>query len=304
MISVSGSIKVVIVRYCLLLLLALGAASNAVALDVPYLSGRLNDRANLINPAAKERIESRLKALENGTGAQFVVLTIPSLEDEALEDFSMRVVETWKLGRKGIDDGVLLLVARDDRKIRIEVGYGLEPVLTDLESGRIIDYLMVPAFRKGDFEGGIESAAEAISRAIQGDKAAIPEGPAEPDNLMMEIVFLGVFGLFMLPFIYYAVALQGSGGWVMYGFLTPFFTLFPMVAGKTVALVSVILWLAIIPVLRAIWPAEWRVKDDEKAVGRKGRKSRGGRRSSGFSSGGGFSGGGGSFGGGGASGGW
>lgn len=294
-------VNMVIVRYCLLLALVMGAALDAVALDVPYLSGRLNDRANLIDPAAKERIESLLQALETRTGAQVVVLTIPSLENEALEDYSMRVVETWKPGRKGIDDGVLLLVAHDDRKIRIEVGYGLEPLLTDLASGRIIDYLMVPAFKTGDFEGGIESAVKAISGAIQGDKSAIPENPPKQGNLMMEIVFLCIFGLFMLPFIYYAVALQGRGGWVMYGFLTPFFALFPMIAGKTVALVSVGLWLAIIPVLRALWPAEWRVKDDEKAAG---RKSRGGRRSSGFSSGGGFSGGGGSFGGGGASGGW
>jgi uncharacterized protein len=296
--------KMMMIRYCLLLMLAFGAAADAIALEVPYLSGRLNDHAGLIGPAAKERIENLLRAVEDSNGAQLAVLTVPSLEDEVLEDFSIRVVETWKLGRKGIDDGVLLLVAHDDRKIRIEVGYGLEPVLTDLASRRIIDYLMVPAFRKGDFEGGIESAVKAIAGAIQGDTTAIPEVPAKSDNLMMEIIFLSVFGLFMLPFAYYAVGLEGAGGWVVYGFLAPFFALFPMVAGKTVALVSVGLWLAVIPVLRAVWPAKWRVKADEKVVGLRGSRSRGGRRSSGSSSSGGFSGGGGSFGGGGASGGW
>ncbi len=291
-------------RFVLILILLMGVAVDLAALEVPYLSARVNDLAELLDDAAETHLNSSLDSLQKSTGAQLVVLTIPSLQREVLEDYSMRVVETWKLGRKGVDDGVLLLVSRDDRKIRLEVGYGLEAVLTDLASRRIIDYLMMPAFRKGDFEGGIESAVEAISGAIQGDKAAIPEKLAESNNLMMETIFLAVFGLFMLPFVYYAVALQGSGGWIMYGFLTPFFALFPMVAGKTVALVSVGLWLAIIPVLRAIWPAKWRVKSDGDGVGRRGRKSRGGRRSSGFSSGGGFSGGGGSFGGGGASGGW
>lgn len=285
-------------------MLVLTPALDALALEVPYLSGRVNDQAALISPVAKERIEKHLQALEQSTGAQVAVLTIPSLETDVLEGFSIRVVETWKLGRKGVDDGVLILVVRDERKIRIEVGYGLEPVLTDLSSRRVIDYLMVPAFRMGDFEGGIEAAVEAIAGVIQGEKDTIPEMPAENDNLVPEIIFLTVFGLFMLPFAYFAVALKGAGGWVMYGFLTPFFGLFPMVAGKTVALISVGLWLALVPVLRLIWPKKWRVKSDDKESSRKGRKSRGKRRSSGFSMGGGFSGGGGSFGGGGASGGW
>lgn len=300
-----------LMRCCLFLILFSGLTLDAVALDVPYLSGRVNDLAELLSPEARERIERRLRQTEESKGAQVVLLTIPGLEDESLEAFSIRVVETWKLGRKGVDDGVLLLVVRDERKIRLEVGYGLEPVLTDLASRRIIDYLMVPAFRKGDFSAGIESAVGAIAGAIGGDQQAIPQsmvgssGDANGSNLG-EIIFLAMFGLFMLPFVYYAVALKGTGGWVMYGFLTPFFGLFPMVIGSTAALISVALWLISIPLLRAIWPKSWHIKEEDESVGRKGRKGRRsgrGRRSSGFSSGG-FSGGGGSFGGGGASGGW
>lgn len=137
------------------LLLAL-AAGPSPALEVPYLSGRVNDLADLLNPGAEGRLEQTLGQLEQETGAQAAVLTIPSLEGDPLEDFSLRVVETWKLGREEADDGVLLLIARDDRKVRIEVGYGLEATLTDVQSKRIISNLMTPRFREGDFDGGVE----------------------------------------------------------------------------------------------------------------------------------------------------
>ena len=103
------------------------------------------------------------------------VLTISSLDGDPLEDFSMRVVETWKLGREDADDGVLILIARDERRMRIEVGYGLEGVLTDAQSGRIIDHLMAPRFREGDFNGGVGAAVEAVSSAIRGEPVDLPE---------------------------------------------------------------------------------------------------------------------------------
>ena len=107
---------------------------TALALDVPKLSGRVNDYADLISPAAEARIEHTLEALEQDEGAQLVVLTIDSLEGEQLEEYSLRVAETWKLGRAEQDDGALLLIAKNDRKMRLEVGYGLEPVLSDVMS--------------------------------------------------------------------------------------------------------------------------------------------------------------------------
>ncbi len=126
------------------------ASSAVLALEVPYLAGRVNDQANLLEDGFEGQLEERLRLLEEETGAQVAVLTIPSLEGDPLEDFSMRVVETWKLGRAGADDGVLILIARDERRMRIEVGYGLEPVLTDAEAGRIVSRMMAPKFRSGD----------------------------------------------------------------------------------------------------------------------------------------------------------
>ena len=160
-----------------LAVLTLLAAPAARALKVPYLAGRVNDGAGLMSPEARERIESKLAALEGETGAQVAVLTLPSLEGEPLEDFSLRVVETWKLGRAGVDDGVLVLVARDDRQMRIEVGYGLEGALPDAAANRILANLMTPRFRAGDFDGGVEAAVDAIAGTVRGEEGLIPEDP-------------------------------------------------------------------------------------------------------------------------------
>jgi uncharacterized protein len=108
-----------------LVLLAAAVAPTATALEVPYLTGRVNDHAGMLTETERERIEAKLAALETGAGAQVAVLTVESLDGEAIEAYALRVAEAWQLGRKGRDDGVLLLVARDDRALRLEVGYGL-----------------------------------------------------------------------------------------------------------------------------------------------------------------------------------
>ena len=125
-------------------LLGAALAAPLPALEVPFLSGRVVDLAGMLTESEKQSVEQKLAAFEKKTGAQVAVLTLPSLEGEPLEDYSIRVVETWKLGRTGHDDGVLLLIARDDRKMRIEVGRGLEDRLTDLVAGRILDHLLRP----------------------------------------------------------------------------------------------------------------------------------------------------------------
>jgi len=125
----------------LALALALGVllvVGPAFALDVPSLDGRVNDHARLLSPDRAASLEERLAGYEQKTGHQFVLLTIASLEGDPLEDFSIRTVEKWKLGRKKVDDGLLLLIAKKERKVRIEVGYGLEGNITDAESSRII----------------------------------------------------------------------------------------------------------------------------------------------------------------------
>ena len=284
-----------------LLVLLLSVAGGVWSLDVPYLSGRVNDQVGLIGDQSRARIVGTLEQLEKETGAQIAVLVIPTLRDDALEDFSLRVAETWKLGRKGADDGVLLLVVHQDRKIRIEVGYGLEPVLTDADCRRIIDHLMVPAFRAGDFEQGIEAAVQAMAGKIRGEEGAIPESvdDAQPEGTWM---FVGIFGAMLTPFVVFAIALRGAGGWTLFLFLAPFFFIIPSILDVAFGVLGLIIWLTVIPLLRLIWPKAWQIEPGKG--GGSGGSSSSGSSSWGGSSGGGFSGGGGSFGGGGASGGW
>jgi uncharacterized protein len=200
-------------------------AAGVSALEVPYLAGRVNDQAKLLDDGFESQLEERLRLLEEETGAQVAVLTISTLEGDPLEDFSMRVVETWKLGREDADDGVLILVARDERRMRIEVGYGLEGVLTDAQSGRIIDHLMAPRFREGDFNGGIGAAVDAVSSAIRGEPVDLPERRTSSEGFNPgSFIFLLIFGL---PFINIALAARGAAGWIVGIFLTPFFFAFP-----------------------------------------------------------------------------
>ena len=279
-------------------LMTLFVVSSGAALDVPYLSGRVMDSAGLLSPSKAEQLADQLQLLEEETGAQVAVLTIPSLEGDSLEDFSLRVVETWKLGRADVDDGVLILVARDDRKMRIEVGYGLEGALTDAQSGRIIDRVMAPRFRAGDFDGGVEGAVEAVSAAIRGEELILPEPQAKQTGF--DPAGLIVFFIFGLPFIGAALSTKGISGWIMGFFMTPFFFVIPAVIfGVRVGVVVAALWLVAFPILRIVTP-----KSSAKGRGGFWGPIIGSGGGGGGFSGGGFSGGGGSFGGGGASGGW
>jgi uncharacterized protein len=299
---VSGRRRLMYIPAFLSVALSVAVAS---ALEVPYLSGRVVDQANLLDDGRESLLEERLQLLEQETGAQVAVLTIPSLEGDPLEDFSMRVVETWKLGRSGADNGVLILIARDDRRMRIEVGYGLEGTLTDAQGGRIIDQLMAPRFREGDFTGGVEAAVDAVSSAVRGEPVELPDEPPGSGGIDPgAVVFFLIFGL---PFVNAALSARGAVGWVLGFFLAPFIFAIPAaIFGFAVGAVVGAAWLLLFPLLRLILP--------KTAAGR-GSRSRGGvfwgpffgGGGGGFSSGGsfgGFSGGGGSFGGGGASGGW
>lgn len=210
-------------------------AFRAYAFEVPPLEGRVNDRAELLSPAVKQRLTARLAAHEQATGAQLAILTVNSLEGAPLEDYSIRVVETWKLGKKGQDNGVLILVAKVDRKMRIEVGYGLEGTLPDIVAGRIVRDVMAPRFRKGDYDGGISQAVEAVIGKTGGEAEALPQetkdvnvdstvprDPTEaktskPQGLIGGILRL-VFGLIKFAFfivivlIVIFISLLGGGG--------------------------------------------------------------------------------------------
>ena len=143
-------------------------ATAALALDVPAYKGRVNDYAGIISPGMEQQIEAALAQLEQTDSTQVAVLTIPSLEGDSLEEFSIRVADAWKVGQKGKDNGAILLVSKADRKIRLEVGYGLEGVLTDVLSGQIVDQIISPQFKAGNFDQGFALGASAIIQAVRG----------------------------------------------------------------------------------------------------------------------------------------
>jgi uncharacterized protein len=173
------------------------------ALEVPPLRGRVNDYAGVLPGDRAQALESQLAAFEKETGHQIAVLTIPSLEGDALEDFSIRVAESWKIGKKGFDNGAILLIAQKDRKLRIEVGYGLEGVLPDAVANRIVQEVIVPRFREGDFPGGIEAGLSAILRVTKGEplpesaRAARGGGTSQPSSAISILTITGIVALFI-----------------------------------------------------------------------------------------------------------
>lgn len=173
------------------------------AAELPALTGRVVDRADLIDPATEAALTTRLAAFEQKSSDQIVVATVPDLGGEAIEPYANRLFRNWRLGQAGEDNGILLLVARDDRAMRIEVGYGLEGTLTDLHSRLIIEDTMVPSFRAGDFAGGISRAVDDIVTVLEGNgeelqarrdrnQPAQPFG-VDPDTLIV-FVFFAIWG--------------------------------------------------------------------------------------------------------------
>ncbi|HNZ52961.1 MAG TPA: TPM domain-containing protein [bacterium] len=177
------------------------------ALDVPVLKGRVTDNAGLLSSDAAIRIEQKLSSLETSDSTQIAVLTVPTLEGGSIEDFSMRVAEQWKIGQKGLDNGALLIIAKDDRKLRIEVGYGLEGKLTDATSGRIIRQVIVPYFKRNDFEGGVEAGVDAMIAAAKGEFKAPENREADFGKYMPLIVII-----FFIMMIFFRSAGSGTSG--------------------------------------------------------------------------------------------
>nr|WP_240480805.1 YgcG family protein [Curvibacter sp. PAE-UM] len=145
---------------------------------VPPLQALVTDLTATLTPEQRAGLESRLRAFDERKGSQLAVLIVPTTQPEAIEPYAIRVVEQWKLGRKKVDDGVLLLVARNDRSVRIEVGYGLEGVLSDAITNRIINDIIVPRFKQGDFFGGIDASVEQMIKLIDGEALPAPAGRA------------------------------------------------------------------------------------------------------------------------------
>ncbi len=194
----------------LFLLLAL----QARALNVPRLQGYVNDYAHMVSGSARTKLEEELKSFEQSDSTQLVILTIPSLEGEPPEDYSIKVVEAWKLGQARKDNGILLLVSKDDRKMRIEVGRGLEGRLTDLTAGRIIDLAIKPRFKRGDFDGGFAAGVASLIDATRGEFRA---GQNDSIKRTQPFPSLGLFLMvvFILLFIFLSAVRKGgkTGNW-------------------------------------------------------------------------------------------
>ena len=304
------------------------ACLRAFAADVPYLSGRITDNAEILSAGTKQRLNALLKAHEMETGNQIAVLTVNSLEGESVEEYAHTVFNAWKLGQKGQDNGVLVLVAPSERRMRIEVGYGLEGTLTDVVASRIIRNVMTPRFKDGDFDAGIEAGVQAVTGQIAGTEPLPPDLPPDgerksdsffegPDLPLTERILIGAF-IFGIIGLFTVIGILTPGmGWFIYFFLIPFWAMFPIVVvGVKGALTLLGIYLVGFPVAKLLVArSPWY----EKA--QKDLKTKGSARIGGFtlggssgsssswssrssSSSGGFSGGGGSSGGGGASGSW
>jgi uncharacterized protein len=289
-------------RASLLALLLCWACSALALVAVPPLTGRVVDQTGTLSAGDIASLTQTLKDLETRKGSQIAVLIVPTTEGEAIEPFSLRVAEAWKIGRKKIDDGALLVIAKNDRRLRIEVGYGLEGALTDVTTKRIIDEDITPKFKSGDFAGGISAGVDRMVRIANGEKLPEPEPPhwqspgqfdIDPFNpVVIAIVF--IVGAVLRAALGRLVGSAATGGVV--GFLAWF-----LVGSIGAAL--------IVGVLAFLVAAFVDLMPAGGSRGTRGGWSCGGG-SSDWSSGssssdsGSFSGGGGSFGGGGASGSW
>jgi len=187
--------------FTLLLLLLFLMPFNVAALEVPKPTGYVNDQAGMLSPGTELKLEHFLRNFEASDSTQLVVMTIDSLEGDPLESYSLKVAESWGIGQKGKDNGALLLIAREERKVRIEVGYGLEGRLTDLLAGRIIDNEITPRFKAGDFEGGIIAGVTAMAEAVRGEYQGtgrrVHKKQRNPFGALALLLFLGP-GLLLL----------------------------------------------------------------------------------------------------------
>jgi uncharacterized protein len=276
---------------------------SAYGLEVPRLQGYVNDYAGMISPPAKSKIEEALGAFEQSDSTQIVILTIPSLEGEDIENFGIKVGDTWKIGQKGKDNGAILIVSKQERKIRIEVGYGLEGKLTDLMSGRIIDGVIKPRFKEGDFDRGFITGVSAIIDATRGEFRT-ERRPAQRGQKGIS-PFLTIFLFFAIFTLILGSLSRILGGIIAAIGLPTFVHLAGLSAGTPLMILLAIVGFGGGFFLPRLFSSGGSRRGDHRGgffygPGTGGFFSGGG----GFGGGGGFSGGGGSFGGGGASGDW
>jgi len=301
------------------------------AAEIPFLTGRVNDNAGILSENTVRILSEKLKQYEDSTTNQVVILTIQTLDGENIEDFSNTVYNTWKLGKADKNNGVLMVIVPDERKMRIEVGYGLEPVLTDLLASRIIRNIMSPRFKENDYDGGVMEGTNAVISILTGDnlngigdseetsESSANSGFTGFDDNDMSLttrILIGAFIFGILGLFTFMGVISPGIGWFMYLFLIPFWAMFPMIViGTHGALILMIIYMVGYPVAKLTLAKTNWYRKVQKEMKTKGNASiggftfssgeSGGSWSSGSSSSGSsFSGGGGSSGGGGASGSW
>ena len=286
---------------CTVIILLCIAALPVYALDVPALTGHVNDYADMISPEAAMILEKELRAFEQSDSTQIVILTIPSLQGEAPEEYGIKVADAWKIGQKGKDNGIIFFVAKQERKTRIEVGRGLEGKLTDLMAGRILDLVVKPRFKRGDFDGGFVSGVHALIDAVRGEftpNTGREKGHSRSRDMSSQFITFLIFGgiaLLMLGSISRFLS-AGVGAVALPAMVHMILSPLGLTAAVIIGVVGLIAGLA----LPSLFSAGSRGHG-----GGFGGFYGGGFGGGGFGSGGGdFGGGGGGFGGGGASGDW
>ncbi|MCX7961222.1 MAG: YgcG family protein [Burkholderiales bacterium] len=279
-------------------LIALAAfATGAIAeVPVPPLKARVTDLTGTLSASERETLEARLADFERRRGTQFAVLLVPTTKPEEIEQYAIRVAEAWKIGRKGVDDGLILLVAKDDRRVRIEVGYGLEGAIPDSVAKRVIEERIVPRFREGDFYGGLASGLEALIRLAEGERLPAPQPARERGASAFAVVEA-------IPVFLFFVVAAGAVLRVVLGRLAG-----ALATGAGAGLIAWLIFGFAVALLAAL--VAFAIAYANTGAGRSGRWTYGGVPGGwggGFGGGGfggGFRGGGGGFGGGGASGRW
>lgn len=201
------------IKFLSIILLVFVFASSGFALSVPKLTNPIVDNASLISDGVELNLNQQLMDLSDSTGAQLAILTIPTLEGEVLESYSMKVVEDWKLGSAEKDTGVLLLIALEERSIRIEVGYGLEGVLTDTKCGLIIRNVIAPEFRNGNYQAGIVNAINNIVGLVKNDESLVSKKVLSEDTGMDPggFIFAGIALLYGFIFVMAVLSSRKKG---------------------------------------------------------------------------------------------
>lgn len=284
-----GILLLAVTTFSLSLLLVLPVWAQDLA--IPKLDNWVVDTTNTFNAAQKSALADRLETFEKTNGSQIFVLVVPTTGQEDIAQYTRRVYDQWQVGRKNIDDGVLLVVAKDDRRLRIEVGYGLEGAITDLQAGRIIREFISPDFKKNEYVAGVNRGVDKIMALAEGEDLPAPVTNNEiyaDDESLVEILLIMAFFSWVLPPL---------GAALIAGVVT--FVMFQSVSVAVVSAIGAIVISLIAVALRA---------RGKGGSGHASRRGSGSGRNGGFGggrSGGGFGGGGGgSSGGGGASGGW